>query len=241
MQDFTPHRRRLVHGHRLQDRRIAQRLGLRRQRVLRGAWLRRKSDAAEFVLVWRNRLHGPSFLPVFRAIDAWSRQALIASRNLTMRHTCKICSPFVPGLMAKRATSPATRRRRTNASATPASRRCAAAQAAACRGGEAEAVGKRPHAEGESFSTATPRAGQRCRRSRRTVNSSPTSSSSSWPAARRRSASASPKGFSWSTVGTDALTVASGRATMNYGWLEPDAELRDTSAWCATNSATRWA
>jgi len=35
------------------------------------------------------------------------------------------------------------------------------------------------------------------------------------------------KGFSWSTVGTDALTVASGKATMNYGWLEPDTELRE--------------
>ncbi len=32
------------------------------------------------------------------------------------------------------------------------------------------------------------------------------------------------KGFSWSTVGTDALGVPSGEATMNYGWLEPDTE-----------------
>ena len=29
------------------------------------------------------------------------------------------------------------------------------------------------------------------------------------------------QGFSWSTVGTDALTVPSTEATMNYGWLEP--------------------
>lgn len=35
------------------------------------------------------------------------------------------------------------------------------------------------------------------------------------------------KGFSWSTVGTDALTVASTQATMNYGWLEPDTALRE--------------
>jgi hypothetical protein len=27
------------------------------------------------------------------------------------------------------------------------------------------------------------------------------------------------EGFSWSTVGTDALTVGSSAATMNYGWL----------------------
>lgn len=29
------------------------------------------------------------------------------------------------------------------------------------------------------------------------------------------------KGFSWSTVGTDALTVPGSQPTMNYGWLEP--------------------
>ena len=32
------------------------------------------------------------------------------------------------------------------------------------------------------------------------------------------------KDFSWSTVGTDALTVGRNEATMNYGWLEPDTE-----------------
>lgn len=35
------------------------------------------------------------------------------------------------------------------------------------------------------------------------------------------------KGFSWSTVGTDALTVPSTQATMNYGWLEPDTPMRE--------------
>jgi hypothetical protein len=35
------------------------------------------------------------------------------------------------------------------------------------------------------------------------------------------------KDFSWSTVGTDALTVSQAEATMNYGWLEPDTELRE--------------
>ncbi|MFC5610182.1 M12 family metallopeptidase [Variovorax soli] len=35
------------------------------------------------------------------------------------------------------------------------------------------------------------------------------------------------KGFSWSTVGTDALTVAATEATMNYGWLEPSTSLRE--------------
>jgi hypothetical protein len=35
------------------------------------------------------------------------------------------------------------------------------------------------------------------------------------------------EGFSWSTVGTDALTVPSARATMNYGWLEPTTPLRE--------------
>jgi matrixin len=35
------------------------------------------------------------------------------------------------------------------------------------------------------------------------------------------------KGFSWSTVGTDAHTVQDGEPTMNYGWLEADTELRE--------------
>jgi hypothetical protein len=35
------------------------------------------------------------------------------------------------------------------------------------------------------------------------------------------------QGFSWSTVGTDALTVAASKATMNYGWFEPDTSLRE--------------
>jgi hypothetical protein len=35
------------------------------------------------------------------------------------------------------------------------------------------------------------------------------------------------KGFSWSTVGTDALTVGHSEATMNYGWLEPDTDMRE--------------
>lgn len=33
------------------------------------------------------------------------------------------------------------------------------------------------------------------------------------------------QGTSWSTVGTDALTVARTRPTMNYGWLTPSTEL----------------
>ncbi len=35
------------------------------------------------------------------------------------------------------------------------------------------------------------------------------------------------QGFCWSTVGTDALTVAANAATMNYGWLEPTTSLRE--------------
>lgn len=35
------------------------------------------------------------------------------------------------------------------------------------------------------------------------------------------------QGFSWSTVGTDALTVPSTEATMNYGWLEPTTSQRE--------------
>jgi hypothetical protein len=35
------------------------------------------------------------------------------------------------------------------------------------------------------------------------------------------------KGFSWSCVGTDALTVAKSAATVNFGWLEPTTPLRE--------------
>jgi hypothetical protein len=35
------------------------------------------------------------------------------------------------------------------------------------------------------------------------------------------------EGFSWSTVGTDALTVPRAEPTMNFGWLEPDTELTE--------------
>jgi astacin (peptidase family M12A) len=35
------------------------------------------------------------------------------------------------------------------------------------------------------------------------------------------------KDFSWSTVGTDALTVSPAKATMNYGWLEPTTSQRE--------------
>lgn len=35
------------------------------------------------------------------------------------------------------------------------------------------------------------------------------------------------KGFSWSTVGTDALTVGASQPTMNYGWLEPNTSTRE--------------
>ena len=35
------------------------------------------------------------------------------------------------------------------------------------------------------------------------------------------------QGFSWSTVGTDALTVSAAEPTMNYGWLEPGTALRE--------------
>jgi len=35
------------------------------------------------------------------------------------------------------------------------------------------------------------------------------------------------KGFSWSTVGTDALTVPTTKPTVNFGWLEPNTSLRE--------------
>jgi hypothetical protein len=35
------------------------------------------------------------------------------------------------------------------------------------------------------------------------------------------------KGFSWSTVGTDALLETATKPTMNYGWLEPNTSLRE--------------
>ena len=40
-------------------------------------------------------------------------------------------------------------------------------------------------------------------------------------------ASFAEQGFSWSAVGTDALTVPSTQPTMNFGWLEPTTSLRE--------------
>jgi Astacin (Peptidase family M12A) len=35
------------------------------------------------------------------------------------------------------------------------------------------------------------------------------------------------KGFSWSAVGTDASTVPASKATVNFGWLDPNTDLRE--------------
>jgi hypothetical protein len=35
------------------------------------------------------------------------------------------------------------------------------------------------------------------------------------------------KDFSWSAMGTDSLSVPADEPTMNYGWLEPDTEIRE--------------
>ena len=207
-----------------------------------GAWLRHKSDAAEFVLVWQN-VHEPSFLPVFRAIDAVVRNwPLILEEPSPCDTPARSARPSCPASAAKRATSQrrggVRRTRRQHPHHAVARQR----RPAACRSGETEAVGKRPHAEGEVSRRQRRRARPRCRRSRRSGNSSPTSSSSSWPAARRRSASASPKGF---------LVVDRGHRRADGGLGQGDDELRLARArhraariparGAPRNSATRWA
>ncbi len=107
-------------------------------------------------------------------------------------------------------TAPATRSPPPSGSTTSASMpmRSAGHGPAPRRGRAVQAVGERPHAARALPRRPSRTCSRRSRRSPRSGRPSPTSRCASSPAAPPSSGSASPrKGFSWSTVGTDALTV----------------------------------
>jgi hypothetical protein len=145
-----------------------------------------------------------------------------------MRYTCKICSPFVPGLTGKAAAEAgdelAARERADNVRVTPL-----------------RSMGGRPRAAVERlklwengrtltvmFLDGAPAVQAKVRdiaREWESVANLKLEFVTSGPAQLR--VSFKEKGFSWSTVGTDALTVGPTEATINFGWLEPDTELRE--------------
>ncbi len=145
-----------------------------------------------------------------------------------MRHTCKICSPYVPGLSGESgrlsSDEAASRERVGNLRITPMRAGPGRARAAVERmklweNGrtlKVKFLDGKPAVQAKVMAIAKEWE-QIANLKLQLVDSG---------AAQIRISFAE-KGFSWSTVGTDALTVASSKPTMNYGWLEPDTELRE--------------
>jgi len=158
-------------------------------------------------------------------------------RRDDVTHICKICSPFVPGLTGAKGgarTSPeeaAVRERVDNTRVTVL--RGPAARVAG--------MGPRPRAAFEILKLWDNGRKLRCRflDGVPDVRAKVAAIAKEWEAhanlalefvssgAAQIRISFAEQGFSWSTVGTDALTVPPAEATMNYGWLEPDTSLRE--------------
>ncbi len=145
-----------------------------------------------------------------------------------MAHTCKICSPYVPGLTgdAGRSSSDeaATHERVDNTRITPMRSGPGRARAAV----ERLKLWENGRTLKVRFLDGTP-----------DVRAKVQAIAKEWESlanltlglvtsgAAQIRISFAEQGFSWSTVGTDALTVAATKPTMNYGWLEPDTSLRE--------------
>jgi len=145
-----------------------------------------------------------------------------------MRHTCKICSPFLPGLTgaAERGSSDeaASRERVDNLRITPLRSGPGRTRAAV----ERMKLWENGRTLKLKFLDGLP-----------AVQAKVQAIAKEWEALANlklefvSSGSAqirisfAEEGFSWSTVGTDALTVATSKPTMNYGWLEPGTSLRE--------------
>lgn len=148
-----------------------------------------------------------------------------------MNHTCKICSPFVPGLgRGDRESAPlssdeaASNERVGNLRITPLRSAPGRARAAVERMKlwENGRTLKVKFLDGDASVQAKVQAIAKEWESLANLKLEFVGSG----AAQIRISFAE-KGFSWSTVGSDALTVGSAAATMNYGWLEPDTDLRE--------------
>lgn len=146
-----------------------------------------------------------------------------------MAHTCRICSPFVPGLtladaMRDTADDLASQERIDNLRITPLRAGNGRTRAAV----ERMKLWENGRVLRIRFLDGLPEVQARVRDIAR-----------EWEAlanlelrfvdsgASQIRISFAEKDFSWSTIGTDALTVPSTEATMNYGWLEPGTELRE--------------
>ena len=145
-----------------------------------------------------------------------------------MRYTCKICSPFVPGLSgdAGRVSSDeaASRERVGNLRITPMRAGAGRARAAVERMKLWE-NGRTLRVKFIDGNAAVQAKVQAIAKEWEQLANLKLQFVASGAAEIR--ISFAEKGFSWSTVGTDALTVGTAQATMNYGWLDPDTELSE--------------
>ena len=145
-----------------------------------------------------------------------------------MRHICKICSPFVPGLTAEadRTSSDeaASRERVGNVRITPMRRGPGPLRAAVERMKlwENGRTLKVKFLDGKPAVQAKVQAVAKEWEQLANLKLEFVTSGTA-----QIRISFAEEGFSWSTVGTDALTVAADKPTMNYGWLEPDTDMRE--------------
>lgn len=145
-----------------------------------------------------------------------------------MRPVCKICSPFVPGLTGRAGLAgsdeAASRERVDNLRITPLRSGAGRARAAVERMKlwENGRTLKVKFLDGKAAVQAKVEA---IAKEWEQIANLKLQFVKSGPAQIR--ISFAEEGFSWSTVGTDALTVPPGEPTMNYGWLEPDTPLRE--------------
>ena len=145
-----------------------------------------------------------------------------------MRHTCKICSPYVPGLTGDTgrpsSDEAASRERVDNVRVmpmrpSPGRPRAAVERMKLWENGRTLKV---RFLDGDPTVQAKVQAIAKEWEAIANLNLEFVSSGTA-----QIRVSFAEKGFSWSTVGTDALTVAASKATMNYGWFEPDTPLRE--------------
>ena len=145
-----------------------------------------------------------------------------------MTHTCKICSPFLPGLTGQAAgpssDKAATSERVDNVRITPIRRGPGRLRAAV----ERLKLWENGRTLRVKFLDGMPE-----------VQTKVQAIAKEWEALANLKLEFVASGtaqirisfaevdFSWSTVGTDALTVAASKPTMNYGWLEPSTSLRE--------------
>lgn len=146
-----------------------------------------------------------------------------------MTHACRICSPYVPGLThrdgdALSGDEAATRERVDNVRVTPLRASGMRARAAV----EKFKLWENGRTLRVKFLDGPPEVQDKVRRIAKEWEglANLTLEFVDSGSAQIRISFAE-KGFSWSTVGTDALTVPSNEATMNYGWLEADTPLRE--------------